>query len=338
MEKEKLPKAIYGSDETCIDIGNPEFKIPCYVLDNGLRVISQRGMLKALGLGRGGSSQGGDRLANFASGNRLKEFITNDIIAVIENPIRFDRQGSEAFGYEATVLQQIVRGVAKAYLQGKLQKQQEHIGRNAEILDDAFSKVGLIALIDEATGYQKDVNRANDELRQLLAKFIRQEEGKWVKTFPDEFFEAIFKMKGWTWIGIAKSKKPAVLGHYINDFIYSRLAPTILKELREKNPIIPETGKRKSKHHQWLTEDIGHPKLQEHFVGILALARASGYNWNIFSKMLDRSYPKYGQTLEILFPDENIIEPEKKGEKSNFDMILKGMMKVPPPPKDNKKQ
>jgi hypothetical protein len=170
MSKSNLPSAVYGSDETPIIIG--DFKIPCYVLDNGQRVLSGTGMIKALGMARG-----------------------------IENPLRFINKGNENLGYEATTLQQVVRGVAKAYLQGKLQKQQEHIGRNAEILDDAFSKVGLIALIDEATGYQNAVQRAKDELQQLLSKLLLQEHAKWIKTFPDEFFEMIFKMKvdghGW---------------------------------------------------------------------------------------------------------------------------------------------
>lgn len=329
---ERLPIAIYGSDETYIEVGG--FKIPCYVLDNGTRVLSQSGMLKALGLSRGtGGGKGGDRLESFANGIRLKEFIPNEIADGIKKPVKFKRLGhSEAFGYEATILQQLVRGVSKAFLQGKLQKQQENIGRNAEILDDGFSKVGLIALIDEATGYQKDINRAKDELRQLLAKFIKEAEGKWVKTFPDEFFEAIFLMKQWTWVGISKSKKPAVIGHYINDIIYSRLAPDVLGELRRKNPVVPETGKRKSKHHQWLTEDIGHPKLQEHFVGVLALARASGYNWNIFNRMMNKSYPRYGKTLEILFPDDNVFEVPQP--KTGFDTLLKGLLSVPPPKKN----
>lgn len=304
MTENKLPIAIYGSDETFIEIG--DFKIPCYVLDNGLRVLSQRGMLKALGMSSGtGGGKGADRLASFIEGNRIKDLINSDLRARMEKPVKFTVTGTVTHGFIAEILQQVVRGVAKAYLQGKLLKQQEHIGKNAEILDDAFSKVGLIALIDEATGYQKDVNRAKDELRQLLAKFIREEVGKWVKTFPDDFFEAIFKMKGWTWVGIKKSKKPQVIGHYINDIIYSRLAPAALEELRRKNPVVPETGKRRHKHHSWLTEDIGNPQLQQHFTGVLALARASNFNWNIFNRMLDRSYPKFAQTLEILFPDDN---------------------------------
>lgn len=330
-EQEQLPIAIYGNNETYIQIGE-DFKIPCYVLDNGKRVLSQRGLTKALGMSTGGGTGGAQRIVQFIGSKSINPFISDDLRVRMESPIKFTLGGKITHGYDAEILQQVVRGASKAYLQGKLLKQQEHIGRNAEILDDAFSKVGLIALIDEATGYQKDVNRAKDELRQLLSKFIREAEGKWVKTFPDEFFEMIFKMKGWTWVGIAKSKKPGVLGHYINDLIYSRLAPAVLDELRRKNPVM-DSGKRKSKHHQWLTEDMGNPKLQEHFSGVLALGRASGFQWNIFYRMMEKSYPKFGHTLEILFPDDNILE-EPKPKQTGFDKMLKGLLSVPPPKKE----
>lgn len=91
------------------------------------------------------------RIVQFIGSKGVNSFISSELMARIETPIRFLNKGVESKGYEAVVLQQVVRGAAKAYLQGKLQKQQEHIGRSAEILDDAFSKVGLIALIDEAT-------------------------------------------------------------------------------------------------------------------------------------------------------------------------------------------
>lgn len=333
-EKQDLPKAIYGSDENPIIIG--DISIPCYVLDNKQRVLSQRGMLKALGLARGGGGkEGGDRLASFVMGNRLKPFISNDLTTAIKNPIKFiGVNGAESFGYESEVLQKVIRGVSKAYLQGLLLQQQEHAGKRAEILDDAFSQVGLTALIDEATGYQFDINRAKDELQQLLSKLLLTNQAKWIKTFPDEFFEIIFKMKHWDWTKAAK--KPQVIGHYINDFVYSRIAPVLLDELRKKNPVIPDTGGRKSKHHQWLTPDFGHPKLKEHLSGVMALGRASGYDWVVFLRLLDRSYPKFGQTIKMFFPDEDVLTPPKSDrntliEKANFGQLLGAVTKAGKP-------
>ena len=57
--------------------------LPCYVLENEMRVISQNGMLAALGMSRG---EGGERLARFASQKRFKPFIGRDLSEGIGNP------------------------------------------------------------------------------------------------------------------------------------------------------------------------------------------------------------------------------------------------------------
>ena len=49
------------------------------------------------------------------------------------------------------------------------------------------AKVGLIALIDEATGYQYE--RETDALQIKLRTFIAAELREWEKTFPDELWE-----------------------------------------------------------------------------------------------------------------------------------------------------
>ena len=138
----------------------------------------------------------------------------------------------------------------------------------------AFSKIGIIALVYEATGYDKI--KGKDVLQEFLNRFLSEERAKWIKTFPDEFFEMIFKMKGWTWHQ-ASTKKPSVVGHYINDLIYSRIAPRVLIELRKNNPTI-KPGYRRYKYPQLITSDFGHPKLKEHLAALIALGKGSGYN------------------------------------------------------------
>jgi len=44
--------------------------------------------------------------------------------------------------------------VLQARKDGKLQSQQMHIAEQCEILVRGFARVGIIALVDEATGYQ----------------------------------------------------------------------------------------------------------------------------------------------------------------------------------------
>ncbi|MGN7819115.1 P63C domain-containing protein [Chitinophaga sp. 22536] len=300
----KMLKAKYGAADRPLKIGDIE--IPCYVLEDGKRVIVQRGLFKALGVKQGGTSEkykefgGAARLVQFMDTNGLIKLIPNDIKALLKAPVVFEVNNTDHFGYEATVLQDIVRAISKAYLKGILHKRYNEVGVSAEIMDDAFAKVGIIALVDEATGYQKA--RGIDALQAFLDKFLSDGYAKWVKTFPDRFFEMIFKMKGWSW-HYATVKKPSVVGKYINDLVYSRLGPEVLTELQRKNPIT-ENGTRRVKHHQYLSASYGNPKLKEHLEGLMALGRASGYDWVSFLKLVQKAYPKYGSTMLLDFPGE----------------------------------
>ena len=297
----KLVEAKFGSSDKPLKIG--EIEIPCYVLEDGKRVIVQRGLFKALGINYGGTTNvslkefgGAARLVAFMDNNSIFDSKNsselNEIKLLLKSPIKFELNGKTHFGYEATLLQEITKNVSKAYLKGTLPVRNYEIGKNAEILYDAFAKVGIIALVDEATGYQE--TRAKDALQVFLQKFLEDERGKWLKTFPDDFFEAIFRMKGWNWEIANKGQKPQVVGHYINNYVYSRLAPQVLSELRRLNPKA-EDGKRKGKHTQWIDIDFGHPKLKEHLSILTAFAKASGHNWTNWQRMVERALPKFEQ-------------------------------------------
>nr|WP_245344672.1 P63C domain-containing protein [Asticcacaulis solisilvae] len=158
----------------------------------------------------------------------------------------------------------------------------------------ALAHTGIIALVDEATGYQ-DV-RAKDALAKIFTEFLANERQKWTKTFPIEFYKEIYRLRGWKfepW----NTKRPSVIAAWTDDFVYDRLAPGITEELRAKNPIA-ESGRRSHKHHQWFNTDRGHPKLKEHLAGVIALLRAAD-NWDAFKRSLDRVYPRFGETIEL---------------------------------------
>lgn len=195
--------------------------------------------------------------------------------------------------------------ICDAFLEARksisLSPRQEIIAAQCEILVRAFAKVGIVALVDEATGYQADKNRAKDELQKFLSQFITEEASKWVKTFNDSFFEMIYRMHNWDWT--MTHKRPGVVGKWINDIVYERIGPIVLAELERVNPK-NEKGARKERHHQHLTEDVGRPKLREHLTAVEALGRASGYDWAKFMQMLDTAFPKQYQQLSLLFPED----------------------------------
>lgn len=291
---EHIAQAIYGSPDRPLRIGDLE--IPCYVLEDGKRVLHQRGMVAALGMGRGGSSQGGgDRLAKFTAQDRLKSFVSDQLLKVTTNPLKFKTpRGQIAYGYEATVLADICEAVLAAREAGLLQKQQLHIADQCEILMRGFARVGIIALVDEATGYQEV--RAREALEEILRQFISDELMKWVKTFPDEFYEHLFRLRGWQYLQFSV-KRPSVAGRITNDIVYQRLAPGVLDELKRLTPRDTK-GRRKHRYFQRLTEDIGHPKLREHIASVITLMKAST-SWRKFYSMLNRALPRWDTTLPM---------------------------------------
>ena len=293
MTEEKILEVVCGSPDNPLRISDIE--IPCYVLEDETRVLVHRSMVAALGMARGGSSKGGgDRLLHFVNGSRIKPFINNSLLPVIEKPLKFRApNGSLAYGYEATVLAEICFAVIDADDIGLLQQQQKHIADRCRILVRGFAVVGINALVDEATGYQ-DV-RVKNALAKILEKYIAKEYRAWTKTFPDEFYHLMFKLKNWPLHDPGALKRPSVVGRYTNDIVYQRLAPGVLTELRRVNPA-NEKGNRPQKHHQWLTNDIGHPELHKHLNGVIALMRAAT-NWDQFKRMVQRAYPKPNEQM-----------------------------------------
>ena len=117
-------------------------------------------------------------------------------------------------------------------MKGVLLPNQMQLADRAEILITSLAKVGITGLIDEATGYQRI--RARDALQAYLDRVLRKELAAWVKRFPDEFFQQMFRLKQWTWTG--GSKRPSVAGKYVTDVVYARLGPGIIYELERLNP------------------------------------------------------------------------------------------------------
>ena len=207
-------------------------------------------------------------------------------------------------GYRAELLPQVCGVFIDAGEKNALKPNQLHIYERCRILFRGLATVGIVALVDEATGYQEI--RPRDALQAYLEKIIRKELAVWIKKFPDEFYENIYKLKGWSWPGMQKNRY-SVVAHYTRDLVYERIAPGLLAELEAKSPP-NERGNRPNKFHQWLTEDVGNPMLAQHLHSLIMfqrLAIASGFGWHRFVKMVDQVMPKRGATLELPFPGDS---------------------------------
>ena len=300
-----VPRATHVGE---IHIGDTS--IPCAVLEDGTRLLTQEGFLKAIGrsgkpaAGRGSSVE---KIAPFLALESLKPFIDEEL-ASSTFPIIFQAvTGSKAYGYKAELLPKVCEVYLKARDSGVLMKNQLRFAQACDILIRGFAHVGIIALVDEATGYQEVRDRL--ALQEILDKYLRKEFAAWAKCFPEEFYWHIYRLRHWPWRG-RKVNPPQIVAYYTKDLVYARLAPGILQELEIRNPK-DSRGYRKAAHHQFLTEDIGHPKLAEHLYGILGVMRIADEQgdvttvWNNFMRMVDRAYPRRGDTLQLsLFKDD----------------------------------
>jgi hypothetical protein len=217
----------------------------------------------------------------------------------VRQPIKFFLPGGgrTAYGYEATVLADICDLILAARKQGNvLLPNQTHYADQCEILVRGFARVGIIALVDEATGFQRD--RAKDALARILEAFIAKELRPWLPTFPPDFYQEMFRLRGMDYSNDTV-QRPRYFGLLTNDIVYDRLAPGVLEELKRVNPK-DEVGRRKHRHFQWLTSNRGYPKLREHLGAVVATMRLSG-DWHDFMAKLDKYYPRQDKPTQLSF-------------------------------------
>lgn len=294
-ERAKLPRAEFGNDDRPLKINGME--IPCYVLEDERRVLTFSGMQDALKMAKGGSMVPGmNRFELFASRKRIKPFISNELMDRIGSPIVFiSPSGGRSYGYEAEVLVEICEAVLAARASDAgLQEQQQQIAYQCELIMRGLARVGIVALVDEATGYQ--VVRKRDALAKILEAYISKELLPWAQRFPLEFYEEIYRLHSWEDLDPASRSKPGYVGKLTNALVYERLPTGVLEQLRTQNPVDLDTGKRKFKHHQFLTDQIGNPHLEKHLSKVIALMQASD-TWGEFKRMFRRVFKTEGEQV-----------------------------------------
>jgi hypothetical protein len=287
---ESVAEAVCGSADKPLAIGDIE--IECYVLDDGTRVITQASFLQALGRHRrakGRKEEGEDEsLPPILQGKAIKPHLPA-AIGLTSKPVTFKLpNGGRASGYRAELLPDVCEAYLAARQAGVLPYNQQHIADAAEILVRGLARVGIIALVDEATGYQ-DI-RTKNALEKILAEFIDKELQPYLKTFPDDFYREMFRLRQLDYNTDNVQRRPQYFGLLTNDVVYKRLAPGVLDELKkvqEKS----DSGRSKHKLFQRLTTNAGYPKLREHLGSVVTLMKLSK-DWDDFKEKLDMMHPK----------------------------------------------
>lgn len=293
--KDKIPKATH---EGPLKIG--DLVIQCAVLEDGTRVLTQRSVYKAMGRSgsTGGTKQRDDAqgLPRILAAANLNPYISEELRCAIVPFLFNTKRGGTAFAYRAESLPQICNVYLDARQMKVLNASQMKIAAACEVLVRAFAQVGIIALVDEVTGYQYDRDR--DDLERFLSLYLTAEHLKWARMFPDEFFRQIYRLKRWPYPR-GTSKRTPLIGKIINKIVFAKLPEKVLPKLRELNPVISKTKRRRWKHHQFFSEDIGQPDLREHLVGLMTLQKAAA-NWRDFERMVERAFPGPGLKQTVI--------------------------------------
>lgn len=269
--------------------------IPCAVLTDGTRVLSENGITNALLGGRSGASKRKKKAAEgvgahvplFVAPQQLEPFISSELRDGPLKPIRYREGKSVVVGYDARILRAACEIWLNARAAGKLQDQQLDKAQRAELLMRSLADVGIVALVDEATGYQQF--RARDELQKILAAYISAELLPWSKRFPDAFYEELHRVRGWAYKP-GNSARNGYIGKLTKALIYDPLPPGVIDDLERKNPYDPAKKRRKHLHHQLLTIDVGHPHLEKQIVSVTTLLRISD-NWTDFTQHFSKAFP-----------------------------------------------
>ena len=285
-----------------LKIGNIELN--CAVLNDGTRVISKKAIYTAFGRTMSGRRIDDVRVRNmptFVDAKNLQSFIDGDLHAMLKPIKYFDLNNKSVEGYRAEILPSLCDVYLNARVADVLAPKQLSLAAASEILVRAFAKVGIIALVDEATGFQD--KRVKNALELILNKFLLEEAKKYEVTFPLQLYKEWFRLNGWEWRPENAQKRPKILGKWTNQYIYARMAPHLLDELKRRNPR-NEKGNLKDKHFQYLTDDIGEPRLREFFGGHLALAKAS-MTWKKYIRLVERAYPLFGDQIPLFEEEED---------------------------------
>jgi len=290
----KQSKVLEATHQGTIYIG--ELAIPCYVLSDGSRVLNQTGVMRALGLPITMSA------ATLITQSSLRPFITQKFLDEKEKQVHFkakNKGGAPSSAYGATLLVELCAAFvnAEANAVGANREKIKFFAERARLLQAAFAKTGITALIDEATGYDKV---RGEMLQEMIQRHVSEELAKWAKRFPDDFYRELFRLNGWTWNN--NSKRPPKVGEYTVDLVYERLCPGLIQKLREKNPKT-EKGHRKVAHHQWLSEEVGDVNLAKHLHAVTALMKVSK-NWGTFKRRLNEVFPKKNEQMLLGGLDE----------------------------------
>jgi len=267
--------------------------IPCFVLDDGTRVLSSMQMQYALHMIEEPKTghKAASRLPEYLAQKSLKPYLYKENNDVGYEPI-IGYKGNQKYNcYKATALADICDAFLEARKSINLSPRQKIIADQSEILMRGFARVGIIALVDEATGYQYD--RERFELEKILNAYVAKEVLKWQLTFGLDFYKEIFRLWGVPFTPNNIRRKPRFIAVLTNKYIYKQLPDGVLERIKEVTPKT-KSGNYIYRFHQSLTPEIGREHQKKLIHEVTALATVSDTKED-FQRLFEKRFADYFQ-------------------------------------------
>jgi hypothetical protein len=303
----KTPKANFSGT---LQLG--ELAFDCHVLSDGTRIITKNTLLRALEIKKGGkisNEKSGSLLDLLIADKRLFPFVNKHLKVVQNLDIRYRTPNNQlALGIPATIIPAICNIWVDANAEFDLPAAQKRTANRALKILQGLAIVGITALVDEVTGYEK--SRAARGLTTLLETFLAKELQPWSKTFSDKYYEQLHRLWNIPMNEEFPHHRPKFFGHLTNNLVYRRLAPGLLEELRTENKKIKERENKNPMMHQSLTRETGITKLKGHLLQVEILAQAAETKED-FMKTIDKVLPLLNQDSIEYIEEDFSNQPQK---------------------------
>lgn len=258
--------------------------VECYVLDdeNKTAVISQTGMVRALGM-----STRGDALTKFLGTKAMASSGVAELQEKARKYIKFQWSSGVAevppalgYGFDVTFLIDICQAIVKAEADGKLSKRYENIARQAHIILGASAKAGIKGLVYALAGYNPTIQEVIDAFKL----YVLEEAKKYEPEFPNELYLEWHRLYS---IPVHQRGKPWQFKYLTVNHVYTPLANSNGKILELTRIMKAKDGDRKKKLFQFLNE-IGARALRMQLGRILEMAQSSSSQEEYEAKVIAR--------------------------------------------------
>lgn len=291
-----------------------DFTVQCFVTQSGERLIASRKMQEILRVveddpeDQPGVQRPGTRFHRFLTRKFFNSLISKEDLQELFVTIRRTYKGRVINGYRGHALTRFCELMMQAKEKDLLSTQRQRIvAEQAKVLYNSFAKIGLVALIDEATGYQQI--RDPSALRLLVQQYIAAEKREWDKQFPDSYYDGLNRMYNskrltTTSKGTVIQNRPQHFAMFTRTYVYEPLENgAVLEELDRINPKINAKGTRRARFHQHLTQGYGIEKLKRQVLAVETLIDVSD-NIGQFKRLYLKKFgPPKGAQFDLDLPE-----------------------------------